>query len=65
MTMEVRDFMATNCQELLKIGYTLNGFYLVKGNSTINKTNIEIVDCIFKHPNGSKEGKIIFKRYFR
>ncbi len=48
---------ATNCEELLKIGYTRNGFYLVKGNATSKNSHVEIVDCMFKHPNGFKEGK--------
>ena len=42
----------------MKIGFTRNGFYLVKGNATSNKNQqVEIVDCLFKNPNGVKEGK--------
>lgn len=45
---------ATNCAELSKLGYTLNGYYLV--NSGINQPNkdrkITIVDCRFRHPTG-------------
>ena len=48
---------ATNCEELLKIGYTRNGFYLVKGNATSNSSHVEIVDYLFKHPNGVNEGR--------
>ncbi len=48
---------ATSCEELLKIGYTRNGFYLIKGNATSNNNHVEIVDCLFKRPNGIKEGE--------
>ena len=48
---------ATSCEELLKIGYTRNGFYLVKGNATSDSSHVEIVDCLFKNPNGAKESK--------
>jgi len=46
---------ARTCMELLKIGYTRNGFYMVKGNDTSNSGNVEVVDCLFKNPNGAKE----------
>ena len=47
---------AKSCEELLKIGYTRNGFYLVKGiNATSNK-HVEVVDCLFTNANGVKEG---------
>ena len=46
---------ATSCLELLKIGYTRNGFYLVKGNDTSKNSHVEIVDCLFKNPHGVKE----------
>ena len=49
---------AASCEELLKIGYTRNGFYLVKGNATLNNSRyLEIFDCLFKHPNRVKEGE--------
>jgi len=55
---------ATSCEELLKIGYTRNGFYLVKGNATSNNNSqVEIVDCLFKNPNGAKEGKKLKSNY--
>ena len=47
---------ASNCEELLKIGYTRNGFYLVKGNATSDNSLVEIVDCLFEQPNDVKEG---------
>jgi len=51
---------AMSCEELLKIGYTRNGFYLLKGNSTSNSSHVEIVDCAFQYQNsnGVKEGNI-------
>ena len=52
---------ATSCKQLLKIGYTRNGFYLVKDNATSSKSHVEIVDCLFKNPNGVKEGKKLVK----
>ena len=49
---------ASSCEELLKIGYTRNGFYLVKGNATSNNRHVEIIDCLFHHQgNRAKEGK--------
>lgn len=42
-----------NCSELSQLGYTLNGFYLVKsvtGTNNITDTNLETVFCAFKQP---------------
>ncbi len=39
--------LPSNCSELERIGYTLNGFYLV--NETSNR-KIEIVFCRFQQP---------------
>ena len=56
---------ATNCDELGMLGYTLNGFYIVKGkdlSTSINK--IEVVYCRFSQPRHhleTKEG--IFMEY--
>jgi len=50
---------ATNCAELSKLGYTLNGFYLVKPkvSPTINTnddiTKLDTVYCSFKQPEGT------------
>ncbi len=51
---------ATNCSELSKLGYTLNGFYLVKPkvSPTANTTgdiitNLDTVYCSFKQPEGT------------
>lgn len=53
---------AKTCEELLKIGYTRNGIYLVKGNTTSNSSHVEIVDCLFTHSNGAKAGIINLKK---
>jgi len=51
----------TNCSELSQLGYTLNGFYLVKAPENNNNSNIikaddkikvDIISCTFKHPGG-------------
>jgi len=42
----------TNCYELGKLGYTLNGYYLVKGNFFLSNTGkVVVVYCNFKQPN--------------
>jgi len=51
----------TNCSDLSRLGYTLNGFYLVKAvensdslvkdDSNRNIMQVEAVSCMFKHPN--------------
>jgi len=51
---------ARTCMELLKIGYTRNGFYLVKGNDTSNNAHVEVIDCLFRNPNGVSESIKIF-----
>jgi len=50
---------AMSCEELLKIGYTRSGFYLLKGNATSNNSHVEIANCAFQYqnPNGVYEGK--------
>ena len=57
---------ATNCTELSKLGYTLNGYYLVNGNKNESKKskNIKVVDCRFKKPygkEGEKQSNFMFK----
>ena len=47
---------ASDCNELGKLGYTLNGYYLVKGEGDSTSNSIEAVLCQFKLPNESKEG---------
>lgn len=45
----------TNCSELSKLGYTLNGYYLVKSNNrkiADDLTELETVYCAFKQPLG-------------
>ena len=48
---------ATSCEELLKIGYTRNGFYLVQGVNATSNRHVEMVECLFTNSNGAKEGK--------
>ena len=55
---------ATSCKELGILGYTLNGFYLVKGKEQTNINKIEIISCEFELVSGLKEGKYITKKYF-
>ena len=38
----------TNCSELEKLGYTLNGYYLVKNNNPSNRNKIVTVYCAFR-----------------
>ena len=43
----------TSCKTLTKLGYTLNGYYLIKGNDQQSKSDkknkIQVVFCRFKH----------------
>ena len=47
---------ATSCKELLKLGYTRNGFYLVKVKNATSNSHVEMVDCQFANLNRDKEG---------
>ncbi len=47
---------ATSCEELGKLGYTLNGLYLVDCADKSMEGKIEVIECRFKQPHGSKEG---------
>jgi len=55
---EFRPFYSppTNCIELEKIGYTLNGYYLVNGSE--NSNQVEVVLCRFKLPPGNNTESI-------
>jgi len=46
-----------SCDDLQKLGYTLNGFYLVNGEGLLNKNGFEIVLCRFEDAKGSTDGK--------
>ena len=46
--------LPANCNDLGRIGYTLNGFYLVKGT---NNRTIDIVLCRFQQPTNGNECK--------
>jgi len=54
---------ASNCNELGRLGYTLNGYYLVKGKDEPISNNIEAVLCQFQLPEESKEGKNVNQNY--
>ena len=47
---------ASSCEELGILGYTLNGLYLVDCKDKSIKGKIEVIECRFKQPQGSKEG---------
>ena len=47
---------ASSCLEISKLGYTLNGYYLVKGKNQTKNDQVEVLGCRFNHPNGLKEG---------
>lgn len=49
---------ASSCFEISKLGYTLNGYYLIKGKNQTKNNQVEVLGCRFKHPDGSKEGII-------
>ena len=48
---------ASNCNELGKLGFTLNGYYLVKGKDESVSNSVEVVFCRFNLPEESKGGK--------
>jgi len=55
----------TNCSELSKLGYTLNGYYHVKSENIDDINLVETVYCSFKQPDGSfnpsgMEKRVIF-----
>jgi len=55
----------TNCLELSKLGYTLNGFYQVKPNRSQiadDFTQLETVYCAFKQPAGTFNESKVEKR---
>lgn len=50
-----------NCSDLKKLGYTLNGYYLVKGSDVSSKGKIKVIFCRFKQPlSGEKLSNTIF-----
>ena len=42
----------TNCSEIGMLGYTLNGYYLVKSSDPVNKNKILVVYCTFRQAQG-------------
>ena len=55
---------AKSCEELLKIGYTRNGFYLVKGENATSNSHVEMVDCQFANLNRDKKGIEDIEKYY-
>jgi len=51
----------TSCDDLNKLGYTLNGYYLIKGKEKSNASQIQVTYCRFHQPTGVKLGN---KCYF-
>ncbi len=53
-----------NCSDLKELGYTLNGFYLVKPDrgSTLDESNIKTVYCSFKQPEAVFDSSKIEKQ---
>jgi len=49
----------SNCTDLAKLGYTLNGYYLVNGSKS--SSNIEVVLCRFQLPLGVNESNIFLQ----
>lgn len=49
---------ATSCNELGKLGHTLNGFYFVMENDNVYQTisNFKIVHCGFNRPWDKNQG---------
>jgi len=51
----------TSCEELNNLGYTLNGYYLIKGKGKLNANRIQVVYCQFLQPPGTnKQSNIKF-----
>jgi len=43
----------TNCSDLSSIGYTLNGFYMVKpAGENVDNAKVETIFCAFEQPEG-------------
>ena len=47
-----------NCTDLSKLGYTLNGYYLVNGSKS--SSSIEVVLCRFQVPSGVNQSNLLF-----
>ncbi len=53
----------TNCSDLFILGYTLNGFYLVKSNDTTNiEIKLDTIYCAFKQPGATFDPSLVEKR---
>ena len=49
----------TYCSDLSRLGYTLNGYYLVKTNAGNEVINLKGIYCAFKQPEGSMDSSRI------
>jgi len=49
----------TNCSDLSRLGYTLNGYYLVKSDAGNEVRNLKGIYCAFKQPEGSMDSSRI------
>ena len=49
----------TSCEELQKLGYTLNGYYLIKGKDKLDANRIQVVFCQFQQQPGTKSSNFI------
>ena len=46
----------TSCDDLNKLGYTLNGYYLIKAKEKLDASRIQVTYCRFHQPTGVKQG---------
>ena len=49
----------TSCDDLQRLRYTLNGYFLIKGKGQSNANRIQVVYCQFQQPESSNKQSII------
>ncbi len=54
---------AYNCDDLGKLGYTLNGYYIVNSYENVTNTKREVVLCRFKQSRLGEQGKEVTSLY--
>ena len=52
----------TSCLDLSQLGYTLNGFYMVKLANIITETRVETIYCAFEQPEGTSLNQSIVEK---
>jgi len=52
----------TNCFDLSQLGYTLNGFYMVKSANIPTETKVETIYCAFEQPEGTSLNQSIVEK---